>query len=564
MLAGVFILCAAALPFLIDPEAVRENLARRLSAWSGVPVTISGPFRVTSFTTLTVEASGVRLKAGPQLALLSRAEAPSLKAVIKLSSLLRGAIEFKSVTVYAPRFVLRRSSGEPAPRFPGLGTVATALALSAKNPFSEIEFIEPVFFVADGARKPFRRAEAERIKLGMTAPVSQSPALLSFSVKSAGIDATFRGECDPAGLTAHGALRLAAALDSAKAKAMLTAMAPWENESRIAVTGDINWSSERVALEKATVAFGGHSASGSVALYLSSRRPLLEGTLAYDTLDLTAAWAAKAEALGKADAPPLAALPFASRGADRAIDLDMRVSADRFRAGSFETGPLALALTATRDRLSVDVAEVALFGGKASARLDVAPAQPVALSLRGSGSQFDPRALAEALQLPSGVSGPVSVQFGLTMPVTANAPLQDVKAAAGSFSARFPSGGTLEGDMARTLSAALAERDLDWGFGGASMPFAAATIDGTFRQGGIDLKIDGESGDKNIGGWLRIAIPGAAVSGALSARRSVLTSAVSPVETEAEADPASATQLVLSGTAEAVIVSTLAKPGVPN
>ena len=97
--------------------------------------------------------------------------------------------------------------------------------------------------------------------------------------------------------------------------------------------------------------------------------------------------------------------------------------------------------------------------------------------------------------------------------------MEELSAAAGS-SVRFPMGGSIEGDMARTIGAALAEQDLGWGFLGTSFPFTVASIDGDVNPGGIDLKVNGQSGEKGIRGSLRIAFPGGAVSGTLLASRS--------------------------------------------
>jgi AsmA protein len=560
VLAAASLVAAAALPLLVDKEAVRDSLTRSLSAWTGGPVTISGPLRIAGFANLSVEAAGVRLMAAPRLDPLKRAEAESVTAVIRLSSLLGGRIEFKKVVVASPRFVFRRRLPAAEHGLHGLETVGLAVALTARSAFEDIEFVNPVFFTAEGARKPFRRASLERIDLGLAAPAAApSPAIVTLHANNPGVKAYFRGECDPAGFTAHGAFRLIVSLDEAPARAAMAWLAPWERAGSVDVSGDLNWSRERIALERGMIAFADHSASGSVALNLSNRRALLEGTLSYDILDLTPAWMAAAEARGKAQTRPLRALPFASRDGDPALDLDMRISADRMRAGSFETGPLALALTATKDRVAVDVAEVALFGGKAAAKLDVEPSKPIALSMSGSGWQLDPRALAEALQLPRGVSGPVMAQFALTMPLTEKTPAEDLNAAQGSFSARFPSGGALEGDMARMLGDALADGDLDWGLGGASLPFAAATIDGTVKQGGIALKIDGEAGSKSIGGSLKLAFPGAAVTGSLSTKRNASASG-----SFADAADDTAVQLVLSGKAGALIFSPLGKTSLPN
>jgi hypothetical protein len=356
-------------------------------------------------------------------------------------------------------------------------------------------------------------------------------------------------------------LRLTAALDTAKGKTILAAVAPWERPNAIALSGELHLSRTRAALDDAAISFGDHDAKGSLALDMTGIRPRLEGTIAYDTLDVTPAWAAGDEAQ-PSDERPLAALPLMRTGIDRSPDFDLRMSAERFRAASFETGPLALALTRIQDHLSIDIASVAVFGGHATGRLDVNPGQQAMLSLRGSGSYLDAGALANALHLPLGFSGPMTLQAALTMPMTMRPPVEDVSAAEGSFSVRFPVGGSIEGDMARTIGAALAEQDLGWGLQRNSFPFAVASIDGIVNSGGIDLKVQGRSGEKGIDGSLRIAFPGAAVSGTLLASDNL-----NPGGLDFPGVPKqlpSSTKLVLSGTADAPILSSAIKPSLSN
>ncbi len=563
----------AALPFIIDGKSVRESFVRSLSTWSGGPVVISGPLRIASFANFSVEASGVSLPSTPRLNPISRAKAQSVTAIAKLSSLLRGKLEFKKFVVASPRFVFRRDLGAPRTSLFGFETAAMALALADRSPFADLELLDPVFLSAKSARKPFNRLALDRVRLGRGGPPYLSLNTLratvpgadfvSISVKDKGFEATFRGDRNGVDDTALGYLRLTAPLDNPVAAGMLASMAPWERAKSISIGGDLNWSKGRVAIDNATILFGDHSAKGSLALGVAGSRALLEGTIAYDTLDLTPAWVPAAET-GASEMRPLSALMFASRDKDRPIDFDMRISAERFRAGSLETGPLALALTATQDRLSLDIAEMALLGGNATGRIDINPSQPTLLSLRGSGSWLDPGPLASALQLPFGVSGPAMVQVRLTMPLSVTSPIPELAAAAaGTFSVRFPSGGSLEGDIPKMLSAALAHQDLDWGLGGTSFPFAAASIDGTVQPGGVDLKVEGERGDRSIGGRLRVAFPGAAVSGTLSASQNPNAPDTTDFPT-APVHSAGSTQLVLSGTAEALIFSPPGKPSLSN
>ncbi len=382
------------------------------------------------------------------------------------------------------------------------------------------------------------------------APGAES-GLYALDVTSEGFEASFRGRCAAACQTAFGTLRLRAAVNEGGGKAILDAMAPWERPDTIALSGELTLSKRRASLDNAAISFGDHAAKGSLALDMTGARPRLEGTIAYDTLDVTPAWISS----------PAAAFKFSGGNIDRVADFDLRVSADRLRAGSLETGPLALALSATRDRISVDVASVALFGGYASGRFDVSREQPRMLSLRGSGSRLEASALASALQLPLGFSGPITLQAALTTPL--NQPIENIGAAAGTFTIRFPLGGSMEGEVARTLSAALAEQDLGWVLRGSSFPFAVASIDGTVRPGSIGLKVEGQSGEKGIGGSLKVDFPGAAVSGTLLASENTHPPGAADLKSATE-QTASSTQLVFSGTADALILTSSAKTSLSN
>jgi AsmA protein len=562
--------CAALLPIVVDAEVIRGPLAESLSAWAGGPVSIAGPLRIGSFADLSVQASGLDLKSTSRPSPIRIGKAKSVTAVIKLSSLLRGKLDFKKFVIDSPHVVFRRGFAEPLQPSYGLGAAHLALALSARSPFADVELRDPVFFFSARENGAYERAELSRVRLGKEAVSSISTgifvknapgaesAVYTLDIASRGVEVSFRGQCSGACQTAFGMLRLKAV--TAGGNTILSALAPWERPDAVVLSGELHLSRTRAALDDARISFGDHAAKGSIALDRTGVRPRLEGTIAYDTLDVTPAWTLGSEAQSIEDRP-LAALPLVRAGVDRALDFDLRVSAERFRAASLETGPLALALTRTQDRLSVDIASVAVFGGHATGRVDVDPGKQAVLSLRGSGSYLDAGALANALHLPLGFSGPMTLQAALTMPMAMKPPPEDVNAAAGTFSARFPLGGSIEGDAARTIGAALSNQD-DWSLRGSSFPFSVASIDGIVKPGGIDLKVQGQSGEKSIGGSLRIAFPGAAVSGTLLASENV-----NPDGSEFASVPeqtAGSTKLVLSGTAEAPILTSAGRPSLSN
>ena len=565
-------LLAASLPFLTDAAALREALVEKLSALSGAPVSIAGAVRFGSFTGLSVEASGIDLKEGAGDGPVRLARAKSARAVLRLSSLLRGKLDFEKFVIEEPHIVFRRGFSGQVQSPAGLGAAHLAFAISARSPFADVELRDPVFFFASSAGGPYERTALTRLRLRKS-PASfvstgvfvanasgTDNAVYALDVTSPRFGASFRGQCAAACQTAFGTLRLNAVLDRGGSKTMLTALAPWEGPGAFALSGELTLSKRRVALDNAVLSFGDRSAKGSLTLDMMDARPRLQGTIAYDTLDVTAALTA---ASGTLDGEPsLGSLPLVRQDAAHPLDFDLRLSADRFQAASFETGPLALSVTRIQNYLSIDVASVTLFGGHATASLDVNPGEPDAISLRGSATRLDAKALANALQLPLTIGGPMTLQAALTMPMSAKPPLEDLSAAEGTFSIRFPLGGTIEGDLARTLDTALVERELGWGLAPSSFPFAVASADAVVKPGRIDLKVKGQNGEKDIAGTLGISFPGAAVSGLLLATDPYKTGPQDDMNQPAQAE--SSTKLFVSGTADAIMISAAGKPSLSN
>jgi hypothetical protein len=560
---------AALVPFLIDGGTVRESFIRNLSAWSGGPVVINGPLRIRNFATLTIEASGVTLADTPRLFPIGRVEAKSVSAIARLSSLLRGKLEFKRVVVTSPRFVFKRDLPLSDRSFDGLGAADIAVGLAYRSPFSDLELRHPAFFIANGRHAGYRRHTLDHIRFGKgPSPLSLATfrpsvsnsenVLVNLSIKDAGFEAHFGGELGRRGETAQGTLRLRASLDNPAAARLTAAMAPWEQSDSVSLAGNLSWSKGRLAFDGTTIAFGDRSAKGSLALAVTRDRALLEGTLAYDSLDLAPAREETGDKAGTFFSRASGVL--ARLGKDRYLDLDMRISAERFRAGAFETGPLALAFNSRRDRFSVDIADMALFGGSVTGRLDFDPAQPTGLSVSATGTKLDAEALSQALGWPLSLSGPATAQASLTIPGATKPIGRSGVAAAGVFSIDFPAGVTLDGDPSRKLASALARQDLGWGLGASSLSFSAANIDGTIGASGIDLKVRGESVGSHVDGSLRIAFPGALVSGTLSLRPGGETTSAS----EPKPDKPFSTKVVLSGTLAALVFSSPEKTSLSN
>jgi uncharacterized protein involved in outer membrane biogenesis len=548
---GLIAALFAALPFLLEDRVIREGLIKSLSEWSGGPVAIHGPLHIGNFSALTVEANNVSFGATPRLAPVNRIEAKSVKAVLKLPSLLWGRAEFKKVTIETPRFVLSRSGALSKPRLAVIEAADAAAGFASLSRFRNLELRDCTFIAASGERRAYSRYSVDAIG------VAHEPGSANFtlSFKNKGLDANFRGALSHAVKTATGAFSLKVPAEHKAAARIVAAMAPWEKGNGASLAGDLIWSANRLTLDADAIGFGSHSAKGSLAFGARQGRTVVEGTLAYDTFE----WmpAAQEDAAGSGSAPKtLDALIAAS--SEGGADFDMRISAERLRAGPYDAGPLALSLTARPNFVSADVAELGISGGRIAGRFDFDARRPFVLTANVNGTQLDSAALAEASALPVAVAGPINFHAALEIPFKDRPILQELKSATGSFGIVFPAGGTLNGEVSKHLSEAFAQKDALWGLGSTSIPFNAASVDGIAKPGSVALKLNGEAAGGRVAGALRVATPGGQISGTLTVHP------VPPLEGALPAPVGASASIGLSGTAAALNFSALNKTSLPN
>jgi hypothetical protein len=539
---------ASALPLLVKDRTVREGLIRSLSEWSGGAVTVNGPLRLASFTSLSVDANDVTFSSTPRLSPLSRIHARTVTAVLRLPALLLGRIEFKKVAVEQGNFVFRRQAAASKFNITGFSTAAEAVARADLSRFERIELRDCSFFIAEDVHRPYERYSAEWAAIASRATAPP----FTLTLREHGFEALFRGDIGLSKQKASGFLRLEAPSGHPAAEKIIAAIMPWEKGHGVSLEGNLTWTGSRASLDGADIAFGDHSAKGSLAFGFRHGRALMEGTLAYDKLE----WMPSPEEAQDASAgEPLKAMNFSGAGNERTADLDMRISAELVRAGAFEAGPLALALSARGQSVSVDIAELEVFGGTVSGRLDYDYSRPDALTLNATGSRLSSQALTNAVGLPFAASGPVMLRLALDIPLKDKPLAQEIKAAAGSFGIVFPAGGTLDGEAPERLIAAFERQNLPGGAGTSSFLFDQATIEGALAPSGANLNIGAESSGGHVAGSLHIALPGNEVSGTLT-----LTPGEAAQDAQqARGSPQSAS-VVLSGTVAALSFSASGKP----
>ena len=544
-LGVIAVVFATALPYLVEVRTVRDGLVKNLSEWSGGPVSIHGQLRMKSFASLSIEAEGVSFSATPRLSPIGRIEAKSVTAILKVPSLLRGRIEFKKVSVAAPRFVLARRARPSTPDHnSSLETIGAAVAFAGQSRFDRLELQDCTFLAATGERRAYSRLSAGTItvirrsrRLRFCA-ISERPGPRRIVSRHSEPNREQSDWRDPARRSARTPRR---GEDRGRRRAV-------GKRARHLHRGRFDLGRRRLSLDGATIGFDGRGAKGSLTFATLHGRALTEGTLAYDTLE----WIPAAQEGGTGSAiaiNPLQALIPAVSGGEVRADLDMRISAEHFRAGPYEAGPLALALTSRPDLVSVDIAELAIFGGRIAGRLDYDPRHPNTLSVNANGSRLDLEALASASAWPIAVSGPVNLRLALEIPFKDGLLAPELKAATGSFGIVFPAGGTLDGDVSKRLSEAFALGKSPWELNSGSIAFTAASMDGVVTPGGVALKLDGEAAGNRIAGSLRIAMPGGQIAGKLTVSPDDGAGNLAPAST---GDSPNSSSIGLSGTVAAL------------
>ena len=119
-----------------------------------------------------------------------------------------------------------------------------------------------------------------------------------------------------------------------------------------------------LSLGDATVVLDGNAGEGALALDLRAARPALQGTLAFDTLDLSAYADGIAAAIDLARAAP--GQPLDWPRLDQ-IDVDLRLSANALKVGTRRFGRTAASAALRDSRLDVAVGDMQLYGGRLSA-----------------------------------------------------------------------------------------------------------------------------------------------------------------------------------------------------
>lgn len=154
-------------------------------------------------------------------------------------------------------------------------------------------------------------------------------------------------------------------------------------------SGRFRWSKNSISLSDATFMLDGNEAEGALSLSYKGRRPVIDGTLAFNDADLSVYFGLKEDTEHTAF---LGAI-FTDRPVPvpqlNVVNADLRVSASSIKLGGQSVGRTALSFSLRNGQMLADIAEMELQGGVLGGQLSITKKGNVAqIAIRGSIENF--------------------------------------------------------------------------------------------------------------------------------------------------------------------------------
>jgi AsmA protein len=282
--------------------------------------------------------------------------------------------------------------------------------------------------------------------------------------------------------------------------------------------GNVNWIGPTLSFSNTHIELDGNRADGALSLDFSGDRPKMVGTLALQTLDLSA-YLETFQATVNAEGPwPLAPirLPLLE-----VADADVRLSAGEILIGAARIGKSAVSAALHDGKLAVDIGEAQFYGGSLEADAEIEMSNS---SLIGSAN-------ATIRNTPAGPA--LNDFFGLSFldgPVSATIQISGrgdtwgalTGAIAGTADVQVVDGNLRGIELGQIATLAGAPRIVDPAAGTGSIPFKSLSGSLTLGDGAIvgrDIHASGEGFTMDLGGRVSLVNDALRARGVLTASR---------------------------------------------
>lgn len=451
----VIALAFAAMPFIASTRIVRDRIAWEMSAWSGFRVTIDGAPRIEVWPKFRAILTDVTLSKWTETDGVPVVEAERVEIDLSAMAALRGDVVFSTARLIRPTLrVERAANGLLLPAMPSGGRISRSIdaargLVSADPANPDVSKLPGDSFgtvgFRDGRIVASVNGKEEEVLTSLTGQANWSALNSGASFSATGI---WRGEsvavnfasAKPLLLFAGGVAPINASFKAAPASFSFDGTAsisengyfdgqvkfsapslrrtlewsrignaPAGDLGAVSVSSKVSARMGRVKFDNAEIALDNNPGMGALDFSFAEGRPVVAGTLAFDTLDLRLLLAAFTPlASSSKQSADEAAKSFADW-----INLDLRLSAAHATAGSVQLADVAATAQVKNGLAVFDISDAAAFGGnvQTSLRFDRRP-EGTQAEIRLLASDIDGAAFGAAAGMtrlvPTG-TGTVSV-----------------------------------------------------------------------------------------------------------------------------------------------------------
>ncbi len=414
---------------LVSADAARDRATSALEAWTGRQVSIGEDADVRLFPLPRLTLYNVRISGpeGDPAADILTAE--TLQADIRLLPLLIGRFSFGTLSLSGAEVrLIRDAEGRRNWRLDG-GSAAVQLALSGELPIGHIVLKDATVSYEDvrgnqresvllpdftldweGLRQPATmRGSVSFRDVQFVFDAHVASPLAFFDRKSTTLTMMLDGDRLTAEMSGeiadYKAFRFSGNLEASSPSLRRLielfggSVPAGRGFGAIAIAGDAEIKPDGLFVDQGQIELDGNPATGTLSVKFADR-PVLSGTLAYQTLDLTP----YLNMLGEADSGIWSDRRFDTDWFDD-FEADLRLSADQIVVGPYGLGGTAASAILKNKRLEIGLAQAEFYGGVTSGSISVADLPRDAgqnLAVRLRATDFD---LGQALGLAGGPPG---------------------------------------------------------------------------------------------------------------------------------------------------------------
>lgn len=248
------------------------------------------------------------------------------------------------------------------------------------------------------------------------------------------------------------------------------------------VKGNLRWSPRGFAFDRATFAADNNSATGALSIAVAGERPAVQGTLAFEMLELAGFPAALFSGHTRSGTRDVLDVDVTAPLL-RHFDADVRLSASQLTIGKLTLGRAAATVALKAGRLLADIAEIELGSGQATGQISIDVTQPATrVSMRGKLVDSDISALIGADRSRMSLDGRTNVVMDVHAAGTTAGDL--VRSLGGKVTVTMPSGGRMGIDGRAAVALAQGQDIYGW-----TAPLRSPTV---FDQ--LELRLVGSDG----------------------------------------------------------------------